>query len=101
VNWDCWYFNQKVVRGKGEQAWRGRVSRRQSGEQVVHPADIQDREGTLLVLNHLAPMLCLGLRKFFADSAYDDELVVGVLTTCTFSFKLCAAHRVPLTLCAS
>ena len=48
---------------------------------VVHPANVQDRDGALLVLNSLTPMLHLRLRKLFADSAYDGQLVAWCADT--------------------
>jgi putative transposase len=42
---------------------------------VVHPADIQDREGAKLLLETLPTMLRLRLRLIWADGAYKGDLV--------------------------
>ena len=57
---------------------------------VVHPANIQDRDGALLVLAELKPLYCF-LRVIFADSAYSgDELVAVCLS---LSLSLVIVHR--------
>ena len=42
---------------------------------VVHPADLQDRDGAKLLLAQLSPMLRLRLQRLWADGAYKGELV--------------------------
>ena len=42
---------------------------------VVHPADIQDRDGAKLLLGALLPMLRLRLLKIWADGGYRGALV--------------------------
>jgi len=45
---------------------------------VVHPADIQDRDGAKLLLNALLPILKLRLRKIWADGGYRGTLIEWV-----------------------
>jgi putative transposase len=42
---------------------------------VVHPADLQDRDGAMLLLSALTPMLRLRILKIWADGGYRGKLI--------------------------
>lgn len=48
---------------------------------VVHPADIQDRDGAKLVLNHVPEVLWERLERIWADGGYRGKLVAWVQET--------------------
>lgn len=57
---------------------------------AVHPANIQDRDGAILVLSKLKPLYCW-LQVIFADGGYTGE---GVAAIClSLSMMLIIVHR--------
>jgi putative transposase len=57
---------------------------------AVHPANIQDRDGALLVLAKLKPLYCF-LQVLFADSAYTGDNLAAVCLS--LSLSLVIVHR--------
>ena len=57
---------------------------------VVHPANIQDRDGALLVLAELKPLYCF-LRVLFADSACSGDDLAAVCLSLALSLVI--VHR--------
>jgi len=55
---------------------------------AVHPANIQDRDGAILVLAQLKPLYCF-LRVIFADGAYTGDHLAAVC----LSLSMILVHR--------
>jgi putative transposase len=57
---------------------------------AVHPANIQDRDGAILVLAKLKPLYCF-LQVIFADSAYTGDNLAAICLS--LSMTLILVHR--------
>jgi len=57
---------------------------------AVHPANIQDRDGAILVLAQLKPLYCF-LQVIFADSAYTGDNLAAICLS--LSMTLILVHR--------
>jgi putative transposase len=57
---------------------------------AVHPANIQDRDGAILVLAKLKPLYCF-LQVIFADSAYSGDNLAAICLS--LSMTLILVHR--------
>jgi putative transposase len=57
---------------------------------AVHPANIQDRDGALIVLAQLKPLYCF-LQVIFADGAYTGDHLAAVCLS--LSMTLILVHR--------